>query len=61
MSTNYKCPSCGCSCNQDDVELMTFEEFMDLTIKSISNKQKEELGYGIPETKSKKRSKRASK
>ena len=59
MTTN-KCPKCGCSCNQE-VKLMTFEEFMDSTIKRISIKQKEELGYGIPETKSKKRSKRASK
>ena len=62
MNTNYswkdKCPRCGYS-PRDDFKKMTFTEFMDLTIKRVSIKQKEELGYGIPETKSKKRSKKA--
>ena len=55
MSIN-KCPNCG---YKDEVELMSFEEFMDLTIKRVSNKQKEELGYGIPEKTNQKSNKKA--
>ena len=51
-----KCPNCG---YEEKVDLMDFEEFMDLTIKRVSNKQKEELGYGIPEESNQKRSKKA--
>ena len=62
MSTNYswkdKCPRCGYS-PRDDFEKMTFTEFMDLTIKRVSDKQKEELKYGIPEKSSQKGSKKA--
>ena len=47
-SWKHKCPRCGYN-PQDDFEKMSFTEFMDLTIKRVSNKQKEELGYGIPE------------
>ena len=42
-----KCPNCNCSCNQE-VEV-SFEDFMDLTIKRVANKQKKEYGYGIQE------------
>ena len=55
MNTN-KCPNCG---YEEKVDLMDFEEFMDLTIKRVSNKQKEELKYGIPEKSSQKGSKKA--
>ncbi len=52
-----KCPNCGYE--EDEPEIMNFEEFMDLTIKRVSNKQKEELGYGIPEKTNQKRNKKA--
>ena len=55
MSIN-RCPNCG---YKEEVELMNFEEFMDLTIKRISDKQKKEFGYGIPEENNQKRSKKA--
>ena len=53
-----KCPNC--SYKDHEVELMTFEEFMDLTIKRISNKQMKEYGYGVQE-KNNQRSSKARK
>ena len=40
---------------------MTFDEFMNLTIKRVSNKQKKEYGYGIQEKSNQKRSKATRK
>ena len=51
-----KCPNCGYE--EETFEAMSFETFMDLTIKRTAKKQKEELGYGIPE-KNNQRSKKA--
>jgi small nuclear ribonucleoprotein (snRNP)-like protein len=39
-----KCPNCGYE--EHKAELMTFDEFMDLTIKRVSKKQMKEYGYG---------------
>ena len=53
-----ECPNCGYE--EHEPELMTFDEFMNLTIKRVSDKQKKELGYGIPEKDNQsKRSKKA--
>ena len=52
-----KCPNCG----YEEIKSMTFEEFMDSTIKRISDKQKKEYGYGIPENNQKENSKKRKK
>ena len=54
-----KCPNCGWS--PKDVEKMDFTKFMDLTIKRVSEKQKKEFGYGIPESNQKESSKKRKK
>jgi hypothetical protein len=55
-----KCPNCGYE--EEAFEAMSFETFMNLTIKRVANKQMEEYGYGIQEKpKCKKRCKKRSK
>ena len=53
-----KCPKCG---YEKVIKKINFDTFMDQTIKRVSLKQKEELGYGIPEKSNQKRNKKARK
>ena len=55
-----KCLKCG-YIEESEPELMTFDEFMNLTIKRVSNKQKKEYGYGIPKKNNQKRSSKTRK
>ena len=45
-----KCPNCGCNTQvSKDDEIPDFTSFMDKVIKRVSDKQKKELDYGIPD------------
>tara|TARA_R100000008_G_C3557225_1_gene153911 strand:+ start:284 stop:475 length:192 start_codon:yes stop_codon:yes gene_type:complete len=60
-SWKHKCPRCGYK-PEDDFEATTADEynrdlnftsFMDKVIKRVSDKQKKELDYGVPEKENK--------